>query len=1229
MRGRQLRENLRQLQRSLFESPPDDRATQRLANSLREFGRRVGANLRRLLTGRGHDASRTSPARAQQEQLQQQTATIRYTSNAPVAVDVGLQQQQQQQPESDERVPTTNRSTGMDEADDRPPEVERPAIGGNGTIGCKTDAAAASSSLDDYWICGPSNRKWGTLTVAASKLAERQARERQAKQAAAAGGAAGGANEQQERDSIAGELFYCAVEEDHGGGDEGMFKNLLAAAGSRTLPRSFRASPIKHQQQRTGSDRFGNRKGDSVINKQRRRPELQNQSHRQQQQFTAWLNEQLAARRGGQSDYDASLAGATLRPERERQRQRQQQPRPAPPLPPHRPLVDNDDRRLPAPRRAVGENPLAPTNEPAAARAGHELAAADHRPAASTYHQRSLSHIEPASSLFGAGQQHNYTAAALLSYYQWQNFYLHQQRHHHNQHNSHHPAPAASEMMSFAHCRPLIQPLCYQTQQRRRPIMAGCPFDSGDAVPLPPAANLPAGARLHQQLQSSGGGLFVAKRNSPARRTLPMTYQQRNSHAPDQWSTNSICAFYPPATFAVVAAAANNDDNILAGDDDRGSLRLRPAAGNNSGAGQSALASDSDDPLTANACLGSNKRKRRLPHIEAKFSIDSEPALDSSAAVASSRDNFGEANSNKGRALASGHLFVRSINQLQLQQQPELEPGYPRAGQRSEQRRWRPPPQLAHVETIGAREKIESYLRHYETAQTHCPGDACGPFEAPAANGGLIEMDKVDELTFQPYYNLPALKYTIKLPIRRRDDGTLLLNESNQLRQSKRPPPIGAPLPPHDAPITTDIATASREDVAASGSEAATTGGAGRAIVSSGRQRRRFGSSSSCPAPPIDLEDGDGRLRVLATEGAHSGLSLESGLSQPTIGHPLALKSSSSGGGGVGGYRRDRIDRSNQIPRDSLEKSIDSLARGASESVHNIAAIPAIVIDSVAGAAAACSGQEESSGDPFYLHRDGGSESTRRPHESTTPMIGPHDGPMTGAGAGDIGERKPCGKPEDRPPPVPPHRSESAGQLMTGIGKCAANETDSKRRRRKSLEACNGSSPPSSSPSPASSSSTSTSASASSSSSGATTTADHDGGAASESLTNDHSVDENYEFDVISSCSSSQNRRRVRAVSSSSSSLPPPREQPNQIRAPKKWSPARRLVGQHDWYTQADKKRSATTRSVERSRLYDFSKQREISLSDCKPSPMSNDYDTVQEQSVEGGARDTADRQIR
>lgn len=279
----------------------------------------------------------------------------------------------------------------------------------------------------------------------------------------------------------------------------------------------------------------------------------------------------------------------------------------------------------------------------------------------------------------------------------------------------------------------------------------------------------------------------LGHRNSLARTTLPLVAPAAQML---DWPTVRVCPFYPPIGLG--------DDSSQVGGPEVDPVQRMMSSGN--------------------VCLGSNKRKRRLPHIEAKFTIEP-PILSCQADVS------------KPPSSRANPLFVlmdSSMSPVSL----------PQPGQRSERRRLEAEVErsLSRVEPIDPREKIETYLRHFDQQQQQQQNRQRFDDTLDAADS-LVELDHDDELTFQPYYNLPTLKYTLKLPIRRTEDGTLLLKETSHLRRSRR--------------------NSTRPDRIRS-------------------QVRRLGSSSSCPAEPLDRNGSQKRTNS-------SRHSLESALSQPRI----------------------------------------------------------------------------------------------------------------------------------------------------------------------------------------------------------------------------------------------------------------------------------------------------------------------------------------------------------
>lgn len=302
----------------------------------------------------------------------------------------------------------------------------------------------------------------------------------------------------------------------------------------------------------------------------------------------------------------------------------------------------------------------------------------------------------------------------------------------------------------------------------------------------------------------------LGKRNSLARSTLPMVAQANvgqtilappynpahdesttaKSHVTHHQLTSSavIC---PPLLYAPPPGG-----NISVAH--QGQARLAHLVSSSSAAADlPPVSHDADDPVTANACLGSYKRKRRLPHIEAQFTITKAPELPPKQAPVPHHQNQSammNAERLEREAMTRGHLFVREVanggnGEPATPGPPPL--GLPQPGQRSEQRRLRSSLSaslhLQEVEKIDAREKIETYLRHYEHKSNATRAPPLPPL-GQLDKSGLeqseltIEVDQVDEVTFQPYYNLPSLKYTISLPLRKQQDGTLMFERTSHLK---------------------------------------------------------------------------------------------------------------------------------------------------------------------------------------------------------------------------------------------------------------------------------------------------------------------------------------------------------------------------------------------------------------------------------------------------------------
>lgn len=317
--------------------------------------------------------------------------------------------------------------------------------------------------------------------------------------------------------------------------------------------------------------------------------------------------------------------------------------------------------------------------------------------------------------------------------------------------------------------------------------------------------------------------LTCFSRKSYTRATLPITnYEQLLQTNPPSFGQvelsppgTAICPFYPMLNVTRPQPMTNRNSRTFEPDQLVG-----------------------DDPLLTNACLGSYKRKHKRPHIEAQFTMT-------------------RSSEQEELVLGQDRLFVRPA-------------GYPPAGQKAGQRRSRPPADLAQVGEIGPAEKIESYLRHCESASS---------IDQSRLNLEPIDLDELEdkEITFQPYYNLPALKYTIHLPIRKLDNGRLLLEQNEQLQAATRrhrDSTSGS-----SAPIKRPRANLSPWSSAV------------------GRRKNRSGSSSSCPiAPSADIN---------APKQCESRFSLDS--AQPHCGLKFEIADLS-------------------MQPDSLEQTIDRLA---------------------------------------------------------------------------------------------------------------------------------------------------------------------------------------------------------------------------------------------------------------------------------------------------------------
>ena len=528
--------------------------------------------------------------------------------------------------------------------------------GGNQSL--DNNEGQRATPLDDYWIRQPSDRKWGTLTVAASKLAERRA-------LAAAVQAAGGGERAGEPNRLAA-AFGKTAGEWQANGATCVWPNRP----NRTLPRSFRSAP-------TGGKLF------SPLQLASGRPEL-----------------------GGGRPLGQMSPGAR--------------------------------QGSPEVGRAVG-----------------------------ALHKRSYSHVEGRPQQTQPAQSQGQGAAAgarrppngdggAPKWWWWQ---------------------AASEgdkrrevedfaSMSFGPPAELVlerdEPQAGQQTGSRGPLWwpeggAAVGGQLGGQSSLLAAAGCASGEQ-----QRSGGQTEIGRRNCLARSTHPLATQ---TGGPSLSGRTVLAPPYHPAH-------------------DAANKQLDSQTGANEISPNSSL----DDPLAGqNVCFGSYKRRRRLPHIEAQFTITpNEPALDTGDNPNSLVHNRAPRPPprNERDALQKGQLFVR---ELPRGERPRRLSGYPQQGQRTEALRlrvsakdMRPP-----VDTIDAKEKIETFLRHHQHPMELAEGQL-EPETVYQAKASPVRIDQLHELTFQPYYNLPSLKYTISLPLRQTSDGTLLVQATSHLRPHKR-----------------------------------------------------------------------------------------------------------------------------------------------------------------------------------------------------------------------------------------------------------------------------------------------------------------------------------------------------------------------------------------------------------------------------------------------------------
>ena len=266
---------------------------------------------------------------------------------------------------------------------------------------------------------------------------------------------------------------------------------------------------------------------------------------------------------------------------------------------------------------------------------------------------------------------------------------------------------------------------------------------------------------------------LLGKRNSLARSTLPLAGQPNGlASQANLWAV--LAPPYNPAHDITAAALA------------------------------ASVAAQADDPLQGcqNACFGSYKRNRRLPHIEAQFTI-TPPGLVGRGSAGPGAQHSLESPGVRDEtdALQRGQLFVRELELPTLSggggggqenwapPRPPLPPGLPQRGQRTEALRMRisadslePAPVLGEMK---AREKIETYLQSSVQPKQEEEEEEVEE-EEELASSSPVHIEQVEELTFQPYYNMPALRYSIQLPLRKSTDGRLMLHGTSRLRPRRR-----------------------------------------------------------------------------------------------------------------------------------------------------------------------------------------------------------------------------------------------------------------------------------------------------------------------------------------------------------------------------------------------------------------------------------------------------------
>lgn len=783
---------------------------------------------------------------------------IKFTSNAPIPVDVLdcqadeqfhsiPQQSQLSSPNQAVQIrqvnSVLNRTGDLDEtfSELAHKSLEAKSVASNRTT------MTNKQDIDDYWVRQPSDRRFGTLTLAASRLAERQfaakmAAEQERRIGIGIGEISSSGGAETEVDSLAGERFLlpsplsATSERDRGAGR----KTITSSnhVHSCTLPRCFNQQlqlQQQQQQQISNNSEFYDLSLTSLKSRQLNL-QVQEQPHKLQHQQSsnklqssskcANFNTCWQASRDGLGEKNGNFEIGPTNYERQQWQQQQ--------------LVatsNQADQIAPTPAPTSPPPPLPPKVPP---RTTSQQRLRQHSPSQlRQLHQRSLSGGQvnrPAPPAPPVEHYYSQEGLQVINSEQTREGLASQVSRFENTDQLN----ACSQLNCNNNNKNGFLNLPSSNHYDKQMLLTHLQ-DIADSVPIPnhhqQQLSFFEGRTSSSLLTNLQNSFAIGQRNSPTRNTLPlMTPQQAcdqvNSvpqqqkqrfihgeqarqleHSPEIQQTVSS-PFYP----MINCSSANNNTNH-----------------------------NDDHLLTENACLGSHKRKHHLPHIEAQFTIippklshkhKTKGEQSIGAGDGHQMELEGENISSESReqeALEKGQLFVRSLDEgttttntnadtdadantittdsasknlpplpdrqilidKKLSIPTNLKPssnelrsklanGLPQAGQRSEQRKLKQSLRnqpLSQVETICPKEKIETYLRHYVmnnhlTQQQQLQQQQLQlqqqqqqfnieNQETPPLSNSPVEVEKLDEFTFQPYHNLPWLKYTINLSLQK------------------------------------------------------------------------------------------------------------------------------------------------------------------------------------------------------------------------------------------------------------------------------------------------------------------------------------------------------------------------------------------------------------------------------------------------------------------------------